>query len=185
MHQQQQCINGGTGLQFGMSLQLRSSLLCVRKQSKYHNVTNYVTLLLSRTDSTWMGTKLHGGIPKFQVRHARIPEFLSGGGGRGQDLNNVFLLFFSPQLTVLQFTEGVQRFYYRENYNFPRIQRGSNIFQGGPTLSRGVQLFPGGGVKMVISIKNHITCHFPGGSGPPFRPLGPHMCAVDDVIYNF
>ena len=45
--------------------------------------------------------------------------------------------FFSPQL-ILQFTEGVQWFYYRENYTFLRIQRGSNIFQE-------VQLFPGGG----------------------------------------
>ena len=47
--------------------------------------------------------------------------------------------FFCPQL-ILQFIEGVQWFDYRENYTFPRIQRGSDIFQGG-----GVQLFPGGG----------------------------------------
>ena len=35
---------------------------------------------------------------------------------------------------------------------------------------RGVQLFPGGGVQMQISIETHIrTCYFPGGggSGPP------------------
>ena len=25
----------------------------------------------------------------------------------------------------------------KENFNFPRFQRGSNIFQGGPTFSRG------------------------------------------------
>ena len=33
----------------------------------------------------------------------------------------------------------------------------------------GVLLFPGGGVKMLISIETHIrTCYFPGGvSGPP------------------
>ena len=38
----------------------------------------------------------------------------------------------------------------------------------------GVQLFPGGGSKLLISIETHIgTCYFPGGvSGPP---LDPHM----------
>ena len=39
---------------------------------------------------------------------------------------------------------------------------------------RGVQLFPGwgGGVKVLISIETHITCDFPGGSGPPITPSG-------------
>ena len=64
----------------GMSLQLRPSLLCVRKQSEYPDQ------LFMRTDSTCIGTKLHGGIPKFQVRHARIREFLSGGGEGGPGL---------------------------------------------------------------------------------------------------
>ena len=61
--------------------------------------------------------------------------------------------------------------YREENYTFPRIQRGYNIFQGG------VQLFPGGGggVQMLISIETHITCDFPGGSGPPIPPLDPYM----------
>ena len=56
-------------------------------------------------------------------------------------MDNVFflLLLFCRQL-ILQFIEVVQWFYYRENYTFPRIQKGSNIFQGG-----GVQLFLGGG----------------------------------------
>ena len=27
--------------------------------------------------------------------------------------------------------------YFKENYTFPRFQRGYNIFQGGPTFSRG------------------------------------------------
>ena len=64
--------------------------------------------------------------------------------------------YFCSQL-ILQFTEGVQWFYYRENFTFPRIQRGSNIFQGGPTFSRG---------------KMHITCDFPGGSRPSIPPSG-------------
>ena len=50
------------------------------------------------------------------------------------------LLSFCPQL-ILQFIEGVQWFYYRENYTFPRVQKGSNIFQGGGGV---VQLFLGG-----------------------------------------
>ena len=36
----------------------------------------------------------------------------------------------------------------QENYTFPGVQMGSNIFQGsirGPKFSRGVQLFLGGG----------------------------------------
>ena len=44
-------------------------------------------------------------------------------------------LFFSPQL-MLQFTEGVQWFYFRDNYTFPRIQRGP-IFSRGSYFSQG------------------------------------------------
>ena len=67
---------------------------------------------------------------------------------------------------------------------FYSLKRGSNGFIaektililykgsiGGPLFSggRGVQLFPGGGVQILISIEIHIrTCYFPGGvSGPP------------------
>ena len=61
--------------------------------------------------------------------------------------------------------------YFRENYYFLRFQRGSD-FPGG-----GGQLFPGsgGGVQMLISIETHITCDFPGGSGPPIPLLDLHM----------
>ena len=56
---------------------------------------------------------------------------------------------------------------FKEIYHFSRFQRGSNIFQGGPIFSRGSNcLFP---------IETHITCDFPGGSGPPVPPLGPHL----------
>ena len=66
--------------------------------------------------------------------HARIQEFYSGGGGgspgptAGKQSGQrwVFFFFYSPEL-ILQLTEG---FYYRENYTFQRIQRGSRIFQG-------------------------------------------------------
>ena len=75
------------------------------------------------------------------ILHAQIQDFFRGGGVQARwpenSLDNVLFLFFSPQL-ILQFTEGVKWFYYRENYTFLPIKRGSNIFQG-------VKLFPGGG----------------------------------------
>ena len=57
--------------------------------------------------------------------HARIQDFLSGGGSRpnGQK-NSLDNVFFSHQL-ILQFTEWIQWFYYRGE--------------------EGVQLVPGGG----------------------------------------
>ena len=83
-------------------------------------------------------------------QHARIQDcFVRGRGVQ------------APQL-ILQFTEGVQWFYY--------------------TFSRGVQLFPeggGGGVQMLISIETHITitCDFPAGSGSPI-PLSIRKCTM-------
>ena len=60
-------------------------------------------------------------------------NFCEGGGGGGSDRRPEKqperFLFFSPQL-ILQLTEGVKWFYYRENYTFPKIERESNIFQG-------------------------------------------------------
>ena len=91
--------------------------------------------------------------------------FTRGGGGSRPDGQKTawttFYYFFTPQLN-LQFTEEVQWFYYRLKYTFPRAQRGSNIFQGGPTFFSGW----GGGVQMLISIETHITCDFPGGPDP-------------------
>ena len=64
--------------------------------------------------------------------------FVRGAGiqaRRPENSLDVFFLVFLVQL-ILQFTEGVQWFYYRENDTFPRIQRcpffpgcgGSNFF---------------------------------------------------------
>ena len=71
--------------------------------------------------------------------HARIQEFLSGGGVEARrPENSLGNVFFSHQL-ILQFTEWIQWFYYRGD--------------------EGVQLLPGGGgVK-----ETDITCDFPGG----------------------
>ena len=60
--------------------------------------------------------------------HARIQEFLSGGGGDGRGptaRKRSGQCFFSHQL-ILQFTEWIQWFYYRGE-------------------EKGVQLLPGGG----------------------------------------
>ena len=60
---------------------------------------------------------------------------------------------------------------FNENYHFPRIQSGWNIFQGGG----GVQLFPGES-NCFFPIETYITCDFPLGSGPPApTPLDPPM----------
>ena len=61
--------------------------------------------------------------------------FQGGGGGPCPTARNGQRIFF-PQL-ILQFIEGVQWFDYRENYTFPRIQRGSNIFQGRSNFFQG------------------------------------------------
>ena len=106
--------------------------------------------------------------------------FRGGGGGPGPTIRRQSeQRFFSPKL-ILQFTEWVQWFYYKENcmYTFQRIQRGSNIFQRGYNFfSRGGG---GGGFQMLISIETHITRDFPGGGGgfrTPYPPSGSALAA--------
>ena len=70
------------------------------------------------------------------------PKFVRGSRKTARKQpGQVFFYFF----IFLQFTEGVQWFYYRENYTFPRIQRGSNIFQGESNFFSG-----GGGSKCLF-----------------------------------
>ena len=86
-------------------------------------------------------------------------NFCQGGGGGGggsltarkQPGQRFFVLFFFHHLLILQFTEGVQWFYYRENYPFQRIE-GSNFSRGG-----------GGGSRVQVLISR---------SGPPITPSG-------------
>ena len=81
--------------------------------------------------------------------HARIQEFLSGGGGgveARRPENSLDNVFFSHQI-ILQFTEWIQWFYYRGE--------------------EGVQLLPGVGV----SKETHITYDFPGGGPDPLTSL--------------
>ena len=107
-------------------------------------------------------------------------EIFRGGGGLGRGggsdrQKTVWTPFICPQL-ILQLTEGVQWFYYREDNTVPRIQRGYNIFQGGPTFS----LVGGGGVQMLISIETHMTCDFPG-----VRTPFPHSGSAHDLVIYF
>ena len=54
------------------------------------------------------------------------------------------------------------------NLSFFKGPEGVKHFPGG------VQLFPGGGggSNWLFPIETHITCDFPGGSGPPVPPSG-------------
>ena len=58
------------------------------------------------------------------------------------------------------------------------LQKKTILMQG----SRGSTFFQGGGrgVQLLISIETHITCNFPGESGPPITPLDPHMVSSTD-----
>ena len=86
-----------------------------------------------------------------------------------------FFFFFSPQL-ILQKSKGQSQ----RNLSFFKVLEGVQHFPGGggPTFSRG----GGGGGNCLFPIETHITCDFPGGSGPPVPPLDPNlilnMCCI-------
>ena len=62
---------------------------------------------------------------------------------------------------------------FKNNLSFSRFQRGSSIFQGG---GGGSSFFRrGGGSNCLFPIETHITCDFPGGSGPLYPTLDPHL----------
>ena len=74
-------------------------------------------------------------------------NFCQWGGGVQARLpeNSIFL--------VLNLFYSFTMVYFKQNYNFPRFQRGSNNFQGGPTFSRGEMLCRGRVLTNVV-----ITC---------------------------
>ena len=100
--------------------------------------------------------------------------FCQGGSGpdslKTAGTTFFFLVFFYLFLVLKLFyslQEGVQWFYYRENNTFSRIQRGSNIFQGGPASSRGGP-----------------NTYFPPPPPPP--PMDPHInTEVVDISCKF
>ena len=90
-------------------------------------------------------------------------NFRQGGPGQSdqKSSDNVFLVLSS------------------EIYHSTRFQRGSNIFQG-----EGANFFHGGGgSNCLFPIEIHITCDFPGGSGPPVLPSGSAL--VVDLADSF
>ena len=90
--------------------------------------------------------------------------FVRGGGGPGQSdkksSGNVSFFFL-----VLSLFYSSKMVHFKEIYHFSRFQRGSNIFQGGPTFSKG----GGGGVQLLIPYRNPFQGE---GSGPPVPPSG-------------
>ena len=129
----------------------------------------------------WQLTDMH-------ARHARIQEFSSRGGGGGfqvslkrgggfqvsltkKALTSFF--FFSPQL-ILQKSNGQ----FERNLSFFKVPEGVQHFPGG------IQLFPGGS-NCLFPIETHITCEFPGRSGPPVPPPSGSALAWYKVICPF
>ena len=104
-------------------------------------------------------------LPKHHADPCADPGiFVRGGGGGGaghltKKSSDVFCFFI-----VHSRFNSRQMVNLKEIYHFSRFQRGSNIFQGG--------WGGGGGVvsNCLFPIETHITCDFPGGSGPPAPP---------------
>ena len=57
---------------------------------------------------------------------------------------------------------------FKEN-SFFKVPEGVQHFPGGSNF------FQGGGSNCLFPIETHITCDFPGGSGPPVPPFDPHL----------
>ena len=93
------------------------------------------------------------------VTYADPGIFVWGGPGQS-DKKGSDNVFFSPQL-ILQKSKMVN---FKEIYHFSRFQSGSNFFRGGGG--------GGGGSNCFFPLETHITCDFPGGSGPPVPPSG-------------
>ena len=94
--------------------------------------------------------------------HAQIQEFSPGGPGKSDKKSSD--VFFSPQL-ILQKSNG----HFQRYLSFFKVPEGVQHFQGG-----GVQLFPGVS-NCLFPKETHITCDFPGVSGPTVPPLDPHL----------
>ena len=82
-------------------------------------------------------------------------NFRQGGGGGGggsrqsvkKSSDSVVCLFFAFFLVLGLFYRS-QMVNFKEKYHFSRFRRGSKFFQGG------AQLFPGGGIELLIPYRN-------------------------------
>ena len=103
----------------------------------------------------------HHAIPCTPCFQCADPGFFVRGGGSG----SVWQKALTTCFLVLSL------FYWSQMVNFEKtiIFQGS---RGGPTFSRGVQLFPGGS-NCLYPIETQITCDFPGGGvRTPWPPSG-------------
>ena len=84
--------------------------------------------------------------PDISEIHAQIQEFSSGGPGQSdrKKSSGVFVFCFFLVLSLFYRSRMV-------NFKISIIFQGS---RGGPTFSRGVQLFAGGGVQLLILYKS-------------------------------
>ena len=98
-------------------------------------------------------------------------NFHQGGPGqltkKGSDSVFFFFFFFCFVLSLFYRSQMVN---FKEIYHFSTFQRGSNILPGG-----GSNFFQGGS-NCLLPLETHITCDFPGGSGPPVPPLWIRTC---------
>ena len=115
------------------------------------------------------------------IRHARIQESSwGGGGGPGQSDKKALttfcfffcFFFFCPQL-ILQKSNGQ----FQRKFSFFKIPEGVQHFPGGSNFFQG-------GSNCLFPIDTHITCNFPGGSGPPVPPLWIRTCKSVNRIYK-
>ena len=110
----------------------------------------WITYPLQHGEYIWLSTSNTCGDPGIFARGSRL------------DCQKTALttFFFSTQL-IFQFYSGLSMVYLKENYNFSRFQRGSNIFVGGGGGGGG-----GGGVKRYFVSKPIELVIFQGDSDP-------------------
>ena len=94
--------------------------------------------------------------------HARIQELLSGGGWGGGSRPDSQITVWTMFFLVINLFYNLQS---GSNGFITERRRGSNFFQG-----------------VGVSKETHITCDFPGGSGPPNPPLDPHVGSPDATV---
>ena len=102
------------------------------------------------------------GMPRSLQRQFRLRSCAGPGifvrGSRSVWQKKALTTFF----LVLSLFYRSQMVNFIEIYHFSRFQRGSNIFQGGPTFSRGVQL--------LIPYRNPYNLWFSRGGPDPLSP---------------
>ena len=103
----------------------------LRKQDKMRGLPSILSLFCNNFNKfNNTGARMLDSMPRSRT-------FLRGcPGPTARKQSGKCWVFFSPQL-ILKFTEEVQWCYYSDNYTFPRIQRGSNNFQGESNFFQG------------------------------------------------